>query len=142
MAVKLEQPLVILHIFSPSDYHKHDRSPRRIDFNIRQLITLQSSLKEKNVPLHTPIYLDRRVIPRKVAELMGRWNSSYLYANVEHEVDELDRDEKIVRASMAARVNGEGWGGQVILLQDHCVIAPGSVSTQVRFVSDSSVRRR
>lgn len=134
-AIALKQPLIILHIFSPSDYTAHDRSPRRIDFQLRQLANMQQRLVTLNVPLHSPIYLVRKDIPRRVGELMKSWGATYLYGNIEYEVDELARDAAIVRNSMEARQSGnrDAWGGQVIFLRDHCVIAPGLVLTKVSY---------
>jgi deoxyribodipyrimidine photo-lyase len=34
---------VVLFILSPEDYHAHDRSPRRIDFTLRNLRIIKVS---------------------------------------------------------------------------------------------------
>ncbi len=34
-------PLIVLHVLSPQDYLAHDRSPRRIDFTLRNLQVIQ-----------------------------------------------------------------------------------------------------
>ena len=93
-----------------------------------------------NVPLHIPTFERRKEIPRKVAELMELWGASHLYGNIEYEVDELGRDEKIVRAAMEARSSGQGWGGQVVLMKDFCLVPPGEVLSKVS--SDFSVLYR
>lgn len=40
-AVKDKVPLLVLFVLSPQDYIAHDRSPRRIDFTLRNLRVIQ-----------------------------------------------------------------------------------------------------
>ena len=95
-----------------------------------------------HVPLHIPTFEKRKEIPGKVAELMERWGASHLYGNIEYEVDELGRDEKIVRAAMEARESGVGWGGQVVFMKDFCLVGPGEVLSKVSRVADQYSRVR
>lgn len=131
-AERLSRPLVVLHIFSPSDYVAHDRSPRRIDFQLRALRLLQLELVKKNVPLFSVVWTDRKEVESKLTGLLGEWRATHLFGNIEYEVDELRRDEKVVRAAMEARKAGEGWGGEVAFVKDFCVVGPGEILTQVR----------
>ena len=93
-----------------------------------------------NVPIHIPTFEKRKEIPDKVAQLMESWGASHLYGNIEYEVDELGRDEKIVRAAMVARETGTGWGGQVVFMKDFCLVGPGEVLSKVSCVSSVSHR--
>jgi deoxyribodipyrimidine photolyase len=131
-AASLDIPLIVLHIFSPSDWKSHDVSARRIDFQLRALHLLQPALAKLHVPLYTITYDDRKEIPTKLAAQLKEWNASHVFANIEYEVDELRRDEKVVRDSIEARTSGEGWHGTASFLADFCVIKPFSVLTKVR----------
>lgn len=95
---------------------------------------MHAKLQTMNVPLHIPTFERRKEIPGKVAELMQAWGATHLFGNIEYEVDELGRDEQVVRASMLARVNGVGWGGQVAFMKDFCLVGPGEVLSKVGFV--------
>lgn len=135
IASSLSLPIVILHIFSPSDYTSHDRSPRRIDFQIRTLRLLRDVAAERlAIPLYTVTWDDRRAIVDKLRELLKGWNAVALVGNLEYEVDELRRDAEVLRKVAAARKEGgEGWKGDVEFWQDFCLVNPGTVTTQVSF---------
>lgn len=131
-ARELSKPLIVLHIFSPSDYVAHDRSPRRIDFQVRALKLLHERLAALHVPLHTVTFPDRKELEVKLAELLEAWGASHLFGNLEYEVDELRRDEKVIRATIKAKKSGNGWRGNVVFVKDLCVVEPGKVLTKVR----------
>ncbi|KAI5479988.1 hypothetical protein MNV49_002278 [Pseudohyphozyma bogoriensis] len=123
-------PLVVLHVFSPSDYTAHDRSPRRIDFQIRQLHLLQPALAKLNVPLFTVTWEEREEIPKKVVKLMEEWKAVALVGNLEYEVDELGRDTEIVERVAEARKKGKGgWKGDVRFEKDFVIVPPGEIVT-------------
>lgn len=121
----------MLHGFSVGDYAAHDRSPRRIDFQLRALASIQAKLIPLNIPIYTTIWRERKQVPEEVAKLMLEWGATHLFANLEYEVDELGRDRKVVERVIRARQTGEGWDGKVEFLHDFCVIKPGRVLTQV-----------
>ncbi|KAK4704489.1 deoxyribodipyrimidine photo-lyase, partial [Phenoliferia sp. Uapishka_3] len=129
-ASSLSLPLIILHIFSPSDYAAHDRSPRRIDFHLRALRLIQTAAAKLDIPLFSVTWSDRTEIEGNLAHLLGEWKATHLVANLEYEVDELRRDEKILRGVMKARKEGEGWKGEAHFVADFCVVNPGLVLTQ------------
>jgi len=124
-------PLVVLHIFSPSDYKAHDRSPRRIDFQLRQLKHLQEEFEKHDIPLYTFSHDKRKEIPSVVCKKLEEWGAVGLYANVEYEVDELRRDTEIIRSVKDARKSGKGYAGKAEFLKDLCVVPPGEVTTKV-----------
>ncbi|KAM0753516.1 hypothetical protein T439DRAFT_322411 [Meredithblackwellia eburnea MCA 4105] len=134
LAKSTSLPLVVLHIFSPSDYVSHDRSPRRIDFQLRALRLLQKDLEsaKHNVPLYSVTWDKREQVVEKLLVLLKEWGTAHLVANLEYEVDELRRDEAVLESVMQARkrkAEGE-FQGDVQFLQDFCVVNPGTVSTQ------------
>lgn len=131
LSQKLNLPLLVLHIFSPSDYKSHDRSPRRIDFQLRQLNLLRTQLSNLNIPLYTITLNDRKLIPQQLVALLGEWKTRALFGNIEYEVDELRRDESILKLVLANRKKEESWRGEVELLEDLCVVQPGKVLSLV-----------
>ncbi|KAJ7276521.1 DNA photolyase, FAD-binding/Cryptochrome [Mycena haematopus] len=122
-ANKADVPLVVLFILSPEDYKAHDRSPRRIDFTLRNLALIKASLGQLHIPLHTIIEPTRRFIPQRVVSFLEHLDASAVYANIEYEVDELRRDTKICKA---AQEKGIG----AIFAHDKCVVEPGVVLTK------------
>lgn len=116
-------PLLVLFIFSVGDYKAHDRSPRRIDFVLRNLRVIQKDLAEMHIPLYTITHLKRKTVPEKVIELLKGWNAQDVFGNVEYEVDELRRDLKLMELA-------KGAGIGCTLLHDRCAVEPGEVLTK------------
>ncbi|CDR48705.1 RHTO0S19e02850g1_1 [Rhodotorula toruloides] len=124
-------PLIALHIFSLGDYKSHDRSPRRIDFQLRQLAYLRAEFDKLHIPLFTFTQSsDRKAIPRILCEKLAEWNAFGVYANIEYEVDELRRDIEVLERTRDAREKEEGWNGQVEFFKDFCIVAPGELLTK------------
>ncbi len=131
-AEQLNQPLVVFTVISPGDYAAHDRSRRRVDFILRALADLRTRLHKLNIPLFTPVVTERETIPARVCAWMKEWNASYLYANIEYEVDELGRDREVVERVVEARKGkgkkkGEEWDGVFAIAKDYVVVAPGEI---------------
>ncbi|KAJ7507943.1 FAD binding domain of DNA photolyase-domain-containing protein [Mycena galericulata] len=116
-------PLVVLFVFSPQDYIAHDRSPRRIDFTLRNLALIRADLAKLHIPLHTITQTDRRAIPQEVISFVHKLNASAIYANIEYEVDELRRDLQIFEAAKSRDI-------ATIFVHDKCVVEPGVVLTK------------
>ncbi|TFK43424.1 DNA photolyase, FAD-binding/Cryptochrome [Crucibulum laeve] len=116
-------PLVVVFIFSPQDYIAHDRSARRIDFMLRNLQSLKRSFEILNIPFYTTTMHKRTAIPSKMVSLLVFLGCMNLFANIEHEVDELRRDIKICDLAKLE-------GIQVNFIHDKCVVEPGIVLTK------------
>lgn len=122
-AVKNSLPLVVMFCFSTGDYKAHDRSPRRIDFVLRNLKHIDQKLDGMDIPLYTFVHPKRKTVPEKVVELLKGWNAHDLFANIEYEVDELRRDLKLLELCDAAGIGCS-------LFHDRCLVAPGEVLTK------------
>jgi deoxyribodipyrimidine photo-lyase len=122
-ALRRNIPLIVLFIISPQDYVAHDRSPRRIDFTLRNLALIKTSLTSLNIPLHTVTHTPRRTIPSFVLSLLRTFKATHLYANIEYEVDELRRDIKICELAKAQ-------GIKPVFCHDKCIVAPGIIETK------------
>jgi len=115
--------LVVLHVLSPADFRAHHRSPRRIDFLLRNLALLRIRLNALNIPLWTTTFEPRRSIPLKIIQLLASWGTGYLTANIEHEVDELRRDIQVLKLARKENI-------EVDFLHDTCLVEPGKVLTK------------
>ncbi|WVR08725.1 hypothetical protein IAU60_005783 [Kwoniella sp. DSM 27419] len=123
-AQELGLPLIALFVISPGDYKMHDRSPKRIDFILRNLRNLKPKLHALNIPLHIVSYDRRLSIPRRlVNEVFPSLGATHVFANIEYEVDELRRD-------IAAVKLGREKGIDVRCLHDRLVVPPGRVKSQ------------
>ncbi|OCH92919.1 DNA photolyase [Obba rivulosa] len=122
-AQKDNVPLLAFFVLSPQDYVAHDRSARRIDFVLRNLRELKTSLAILNIPLFTTSHTPRKTLPEYVSCLLKKWNASHVYANIEHEVDELRRD---IRVCQLVKDSNTAY----VFVHDKCVIPPGVVTTK------------
>ncbi|CUA69414.1 deoxyribodipyrimidine photo-lyase [Rhizoctonia solani] len=123
VAQDLGVPLVVLFILSPDDYVSHDRSPRRIDFCLRNLAVLKEKLNEMNIPLYVTSHTPRKTLPEEVIKLARKWNARRIYANIEYQVDELRRDMRLVHLGTMASIRTEYFS-------DRCVVEPGALATK------------
>lgn len=116
--------LIALHVLSPGDYAAHDRSPRRIDFVLRNMEVLKKQLDKLNIPLHvvTQDKDKRKEVPDRVLELCKELGASDLVGNIEHEVDELWRDIAVLKGAKKVDVHAQ-------FVEDTYVVPPGAVKT-------------
>ncbi|ORX96807.1 photolyase [Clohesyomyces aquaticus] len=128
MAGKLAEELgrgngvIGLWILSPQDWEAHLVSPAKCDFELRSVAVLGQELAELGIPLHIEVVEKRRDVPRRVVDLAKEWGAKNVFCNLEYEVDELRREERMVRMLLE---EGIAFHPQ----HDDCVIAPGSLKT-------------
>ena len=87
------------------------------------LSMFQESLAEKNIPLFVITHTPRETLPLRVVSLLSEIKADHLFANIEHEVDELRRD--ITVCDMAKET-----GVKCTFVHDKCIIVPGTVKTK------------
>ncbi|KAH7929419.1 hypothetical protein BV22DRAFT_1002728 [Leucogyrophana mollusca] len=122
-AAKDGVPLIVLFVISPQDYLAHDRSKRRIDFTLRNLILMKASLDLLNIPLYTVSHTPRCTLPGRVISLLQSFSCTRLFANFEYELDELRRDREVCRLA-------NELGIKPMFVHDRCIIEPGVVTTK------------
>ena len=115
-------PLITMFIVSPQDFEAHFTSPSRVDFVLRTLQVLKNDLAKLDIPLYVETIEKRKRIPERVLELLGKWGANHLFANMELEVDELRRDQSLVRECIES-------GIAMDVLPDTCVVHPGELTT-------------
>ncbi|EIW82091.1 hypothetical protein CONPUDRAFT_53990 [Coniophora puteana RWD-64-598 SS2] len=116
-------PLVILFVVSPQDYIAHDRSARRIDFTLRNLEVLKTSLNEMNIPLYAITHSPRTSLPERVISFVQSVDATCLFANMEYEVDELRRDIKVCQLAKTNNI-------KTTFFHDKCIAEPGLCMTK------------
>ena len=116
--------VVGLYVLSPQDLEAHVVSPAKVDFALRSLRVVKRDLEELGIPLHVEVVRHRSHVEERVLELCREWGAGELFANMEYEVDELRRDEKIVEM-------GAQRGVQFTVAHDLCVIPPGELVSKV-----------
>lgn len=85
---------------------------------------LQHDLALLDIPLHVATVEPRVQIPATIVDLMKRWKACELFANIEYEIDELDRDQKLIKEADAS-------GLKVTYVHDQCVVEPGTIVSGV-----------
>lgn len=122
-ALKDHVPLIVLFVLSPQDYAAHDRSPRRIDFTLRNLCVLRDSLAKLDIPLHVTTHAQRRTLPSYVISVLQSVNATRLFANIEYEVDELRRDITVCNLANERDI-------LPTFVHDKLIVEPGILSTK------------
>lgn len=84
---------------------------------------IKSSLGKLHIPLHIVTQSVRCLVPNTVVSLATEWKSNYIFANVEHEVDELRRD-------MATLDLCKQSGMNCVFTSDKCIVEPGELKTK------------
>jgi deoxyribodipyrimidine photo-lyase len=111
-----------LWIMSPQDWEAHLVSPAKCDFELRSLGILQQDLAALDIPLHMEVVDNRKQVPSRVVELCEQWGARSLFSNLEYEVDELRRDDKLVKMCLEKGINFEPQ-------HDDCIVLPGTLKT-------------
>ncbi|CAG8517593.1 2860_t:CDS:2 [Ambispora gerdemannii] len=122
-ATKQNKNLFALYIISPQEWKAHDVAPIRVDFWLRNLVSLQDKLEELNIPLIVRTVNLRRNVPSTVIEYCKAVNVSHLFANIEYEINESRRDKKVCSLAEHSDI-------VVSLEHDQCIIPPGLVLTK------------
>ncbi|KAG6873734.1 hypothetical protein C0995_011553 [Termitomyces sp. Mi166 len=116
-------PLIVLFALSPQDYIAHDRSARRIDFTLRNLSKLKTSLADLDIPLHTVTHTPRRTMADRIISTIIEFRCTSLYANMEYEVDELCRDLQVCELA-------KDKGIKATFVHNKCIVEPGVILTK------------
>lgn len=126
LASKLAQEkgvgVIGLWVMSPQDWEAHLVSPAKCDFELRSVEVLQAELKELGIPLHIEVTEERKSVPRRIVELCQEWGAKNLFCNLEYEVDELRREEKVVKLCLEKGIAFDP-------VHDDCVVPPGALKT-------------
>jgi deoxyribodipyrimidine photo-lyase len=109
-------------IMSPQDWEAHLVSPAKCDFELRSLKVLKDELGQLDIPLHIEVVENKKNVPKTLVDLAEKWGVKDVFCNLEYEIDELRREEKLVNMMLD---KGIGFYPQ----HDDCVVMPGSLQT-------------
>ncbi|KAF9209845.1 hypothetical protein BGZ49_000026 [Haplosporangium sp. Z 27] len=116
--------LIALFIISESEWASHDEAPVKIDFWMRNLITLKRSLDK----LHIPLIIKKAISGSNVVDIMEsvvkELDISHVFWNSEYMVDEKKRDRNVKKALMKIP------GVYVEQFEDQSVIPPKEMANK------------
>ncbi|KAF1351179.1 putative Deoxyribodipyrimidine photo-lyase [Delphinella strobiligena] len=113
-------PLICLFIVSPQDYQAHLTSAPRVDFELRTLEILKADLAERDIPLFVTTFEDRNTIPARILELCQELGAHHVFCNIEYEVDELRREDKLTKMCLEAGID-------FTAVHDDVIVTPGAL---------------
>ncbi len=121
-AKRADDGMVGVYVLSPGDWKRHDDSPAKIEFWLRNLAELSKGLGRLNIPLVIARADRPGGVSTTVFEVAKRTSCSAVFFNREYEVDESRRDE-------ATRRRCESQGLEAHGFDDRVALAPGEVRT-------------
>ncbi|KIW30707.1 uncharacterized protein PV07_02415 [Cladophialophora immunda] len=121
-AKMLDVPLICLYLISPQDYEAHLTAPVRVDFILRNLLTLKKDLDDLDIPLYVETVEKRKNVSSKLIELCTIWGARHVFCNAEYEVDELRREAALIKSCLERRISFS-------VVHDTCVVEPGKLKS-------------
>lgn len=110
--------VVAVFVICPEQWAEHDWAPVKVDFLLRSLRDLASSLAEMNIPLRILEVPRFRGVPARLLRLAEEIGCDGVWLNREYEVNERGRDDAVVRAFERAGKTAHAFTDQVILAPD------------------------
>ncbi|CAG8482276.1 2794_t:CDS:2, partial [Paraglomus occultum] len=112
--------LFALYIISPQDWQLHDTAAIKVNFIMRNLKILKEKLAALNIPLVVETVEERKNIARTLTDICRIINVNHVFANIEYEVDEQQRDKECQSECETHNIKLE-------FFHDQCVTIPGSI---------------
>lgn len=119
--------LIALYIISEEEWAEHDEAPVKIDFWMRNLVTLKASLDKLAIPLVVKMARKKTDVVRVVEKVVEDMDVSHVFWSQELMVDERKRD-RVVREALVKKHPGVN----VEEHEDQLVIPAEDVRTKVR----------
>jgi len=113
-------PVIGLYIATPQQWQSHDDAPIKLDFWRRQLLLLQDSLAEHDIPLVCCETPDYNAIPAVIEEIIDTWGAGGIYFNREYPLNESRRDAAVTFVC-------DELGVPVHAFDDSVLMKPGSI---------------
>lgn len=116
-------PTLAVFLLSPGQWRAHDDAPCKVDFWLRNLLTLQTQLRQLNVPLLIRQAEHWRDAPAVLTRLCHEQQIGSVHVNQEYGLNEAHRDE-----AMAQQLQALGVGFHSHM--DRLLFRPGSILTR------------
>lgn len=115
---------IAIFIMSPKEFKSHDVGAVKLDFILRNLKEISTTLWDKHrIPLLVKTSSSAANVISDFKQLCITHNVSDVFANQEFEVDETRRDNKLSTVLSDENINFH-------LLQDQCVVKPGELKSK------------
>ena len=121
-ACQNHRSIVGLFVVTPKQWLEHDESHAKVGFWLGNLRRLSESLARLNIPLLVRMAQDFSGVASIVASIANTYQCDSVYANVEYEVNEVERDTQTKQRLQAA-------GKSLNLFHDRLIVPPHAVST-------------
>lgn len=118
--------LIALYIVSEEEWAEHDEAPVKIDFWMRNLVTLTASLEKLAIPLVVKTAKNKMDVVKVVEEVVKGMDISHVFWSQELMVDERRRDRQVKQALLRHS------GVYVEEHEDQLVVPAEDVRTKVR----------
>ena len=119
---RIDAPPTALFMLTPDQWRRHDWGPPRVDFVLRSLARLSTSLAERGISLlvrRADLFADTVSVLEEVVDEVG---CDALFFNRELEVNEVRRDRQVQEWARER-------GLDVHAFEDQTVIPPGQITT-------------
>lgn len=115
---RADEGVAAVFIIAMEQWRSHDWGAPKVNFILRQVVSLHESLAKLNIPLSV-LQVDRFAdAPAALVALAKQQRCQGLFFNREYEVNELARDASVTNAMMAAGVEVCGFHDQTVLPPD------------------------
>ncbi|KAF9317513.1 hypothetical protein BG003_000658 [Podila horticola] len=121
--VGLDSGVLALYVLSPEEWTAHDEAAVKIDFWMRNLVSLKADLAALDIPLVVRTAERQEDVVGVVRETVRECGVSHVFWNRELMVDEQKRDRKVKQALEEERVTVE-------VFDDQCIVPPREVRTK------------
>ncbi|KAJ9081629.1 DNA photolyase phr1 [Entomophthora muscae] len=112
--------LFALFIVSTGEWQEHDASKFKVDFILRNVEKVAEKLKTFGVPLVIKTASNKKSVPNAVMEVCKLYHINEVYCNIEYEVNESKRDEKVKVLLMQNKVLLKSY-------HDQCAVPPKEI---------------
>lgn len=117
-----DRGVVAVFAVCPDQWEQHDDAGCKVDFWLRNLKQLSQDLAEKNIALRILQTDSFEGVPKALLKLARDNECDAIYFNRQYEVNEKERDDRVVEAF-------EGADLGVNRFTDQCAFAPGELRT-------------
>lgn len=114
-------PTIAIYALNPKTWQAHHLSTAKISLIVRQLFTLEKSLRKLNVPLFVINTREFKQVPRALQKFIAEKKVTSLYFNHEFEINE----RQLSRAVQQRLIPNT----EIQSFNDQCAIAPGKITT-------------
>ncbi|MGM0600097.1 MAG: deoxyribodipyrimidine photo-lyase [Candidatus Rifleibacteriota bacterium] len=121
-ACRDSEQVIALYFTTPKQWQLHNEAECKINFWIKNLQSLKTSLEKLKIPLQVISLETYEEVPAKIEEIACELNCDRLYYNYEYEPKEKRRDEQSVSRLQKRNIKAFGF-------HDRLIIDPGKVLT-------------